>query len=326
MQGFSNRFTDFPGYVLGITKEIWEDRGVGARLKDYYAPDVIVRSSRGVEVGEPATTRATLSTLAEMPDRQLLGEDVIWCGTEEQGMLSSHRLLSVATHAGGAFGPPSGVRLSYRVIADCWARDGQIHDEWLLRDNGAIIRQLGSEPRDWAQREVDAGRGHVFTPAADVLGPYTGRGDPGEWGALYQGLLERLMAAEFSVIPVHWDRACELAHPGGGSGHGWAAADQFWLGLRASFPSAEFRVHHVIGREDPSMPPRAAIRWSLDGLHDGWGVFGAPTGRPVHVMGISHAEFGPYGREAGGSRGTVRREYVLYDEAAIWMQILGGAA
>ena len=57
----------------------------------------------------------------------------------------------------------------------------------------------------------------------------------------------------------------------------------------------------------------AALRWSLDGTHDGWGSFGRPTGARVHVMGMSHAEFGPWG---------MRREFALYDEIAIWKQIL----
>jgi hypothetical protein len=69
----------------------------------------------------------------------------------------------------------------------------------------------------------------------------------------------------------------------------------------------------VIGLEEPLLPPRAALRFSLTGTHDGWGSFGAPSGAPVHVMGIAHAEFGPRG---------LRREYVLFDETAIWMQIL----
>ncbi|MEC8269312.1 MAG: nuclear transport factor 2 family protein, partial [Pseudomonadota bacterium] len=33
----------------------------------------------------------------------------------------------------------------------------------------------------------------------------------------------------------------------------------------------------------------------------------------VYVMGVSHAEFGPRG---------LRREYVLFDETAIWKQIV----
>ena len=50
-------------------------------------------------------------------------------------------------------------------------------------------------------------------------------------------------------------------------------ADSFWTGLRSSFPHAKFKVHHVIGRDDKNMPPRAAVRWSLHGKHDGiWGI------------------------------------------------------
>jgi hypothetical protein len=105
----------------------------------------------------------------------------------------------------------------------------------------------------------------------------------------------------------------QLELPGGVTAYGTAAADRFWLGLRAAFPDSAFRMHHVIGREDPMMPPRAALRWSLTGKHGGWGVFGAPTGAEVHIMGMSHAEFGPRG---------LRREYVLIDETAIWKQIL----
>ena len=42
MKGFSNHWKDFPDYIIGITKEIWEDRGVGT-LHDYYAKDIVVR-------------------------------------------------------------------------------------------------------------------------------------------------------------------------------------------------------------------------------------------------------------------------------------------
>ncbi|NNK65595.1 MAG: SnoaL-like domain-containing protein [Rhodobacteraceae bacterium] len=316
MRGFDDRWADFPDYILGITREIWEERGLGDKMRDYYAPEVIMRMPGGVSLGETAATTATVAHLHEFPDRQLLGEDVIWSGSPEEGMLSSHRILSTATHTGdGAFGPATGAKLTYRAIADCYAKDNQISDEWLIRDNGAVVRQLGHNPETWARAEVEAGRGGTpFTPETDVDGPYQGRGNDGASGATYAGYLERLMTSEFSLIPSAWDRACHLEYPGAQTGHGHAAADAFWLGLRAAFPSAEFTVHHVIGREDdPMMPPRAAVRWSLWGKHDGWGAFGAPSGAQVYVMGISHAEFGPWG---------LRREWVLFDETAIWKQII----
>lgn len=319
MRGFDDRWQDFPDYILGITREIWEDRGLSARMRDYYHPDVIVRTPAGVSVGEKAATQATLSTLHEFPDRVLLGEDVIWSGDPDVGLLSSHRILSTATHLGdGAFGSATGAALTYRAIADCYARDNQISDEWLVRDNGAVVRQIGQDPKTWARDQIAAKGGPdralwPLTPVSDVVGPYTGAGTPGEWGGRLVDLLERMMAAEFSAVPKAYDRACHLCYPGGVTAHGHSAVDRFWLPLRAAFPSAAFRVHHAIGREDAAMPPRAAVRWSLWGHHGGWGAFGAPTGAEVYVMGITHAEFGPWG---------LRREYTLYDETAIWKQIL----
>jgi hypothetical protein len=88
--------------------------------------------------------------------------------------------------------------------------------------------------------------------------------------------------------------------------------------LRSAFPSAQFSIDHQIGREDPMMPPRAAIRWSLHGKHEGWGSFGRPTGAEIYIMGISHVEFGAL----VNGHPLIRREFTLYDEVAIWKQIL----
>ena len=323
MKGFDPKFVDFPDYILEITKEIGEERGLGT-LHHYYAPDIPVRSPGSVVRGNQGVIAATMATLAEFPDRRLLGEDVIWSGTPEEGMLSSHRILSTATHSGdGIYGKATGKTLKYRIIADCHARDNAIDDEWLIRDQGAIVRQLGWAPRDYA-RDLIAREGgpedciRPFTPSIDVEGPYRGRGNDNEWGQSYEDTLTRLMSAEFSIIPVAYDRAVILEVPGGAQALSHDGADDFWMTLRSSFPNATFRVEHRIGRADPFMPPRAAIRWSLHGRHEGWGRFGAPSGAEVYVMGVSHAEFG----SLGAAPPRIRREFTLFDETAIWKQIL----
>ena len=81
---------------------------------------------------------------------------------------------------------------------------------------------------------------------------------------------------------------------------------------------SSFTIDHVTGRDDPLMAPRAAVPWSLHGKHSGWGRFGKPTGAEVYIMGISQAEFGPF----GAGEPTIRREHTLIDETAIWKQIL----
>ena len=50
MQGFDNKFKDFPDYILGITNEIWEQRGIET-LNHYYSDDIIVRSPEGIVIG-----------------------------------------------------------------------------------------------------------------------------------------------------------------------------------------------------------------------------------------------------------------------------------
>ncbi len=318
MKGFSNRWKDFPDYIIGITKEIWEDRGI-ATLHHYYSPDIVVRSPGSVVIGNEKVIGATMATLAEFPDRTLLGEDVIWSGTPEKGMLSSHRILSTATHtADGVYGPASGKKLQYRIIADCHAINNQINDEWLIRDQTAVVNQIGWDAKEYAADLIAREGGpekavRPLTPATDQPGPYKGRGNDNAWGEKYADILTRIMGADMAVIPAEYDRAVQSEYPGGTTGHSHGPVDRFWMGLRASFPDATFTIDHQIGRDDDHMPPRAAIRWALHGKHDGWGYFGAPTGAEVYVLGISHAEFGPWG---------LRREFALFDETAIWKQIL----
>jgi hypothetical protein len=323
MQGFDPKFRDFPDYIIGITNEIWENRGI-ATLHHYYSEDIVVRSPGSVVIGNQNVIGATMATLAEFPDRQLLGEDVIWSGTPEEGMLSSHRILSTATHmADGVYGKATGKQLQYRIIADCHAINNQINDEWLIRDQGAIVRQMGWDPKDYAANLIEAEGGgqncvQPLTPRIDQPGPYKGTGNDNEWGTRYADILTRIMGADIAVIKSEYDRAVQSEYVGGVTGHGWDAVDRFWMGLRASFPNAEFKIDHQIGREDPMMPPRAAIRWSLWGKHDGWGTFGAPTGAEVYVLGISHADFGAVIPD----QPKVRREYTLFDETSVWKQIL----
>ncbi len=316
MKGFNPKWKDLPDYILGITKEIWEDRGV-ATLHHYYGRDMLKRGSRGIVVGAQAVIDETNQSLANAPDLQLLGEDVIWSGNEDDGFLSSHRVLEIFSEL-DEDGRPTGRRIRERVIADCFCIADQITDEWLVYDRGASARQRGLHPREAAAAEIAAEGGpdraaRPFTDKDDRVGPYTGKGNEDEWGQRYEHLLRRIMAADFPVVGQTYDRAAHLTLPGGRTEHGVTEADRFWLALRAAFPSAELIVEHRIGREDPLMPPRSAVRWSLRGKHEGKGMFGAPTGAPVFLRGASHAEWGPWG---------LRRDHVLFDEVHVWKQIL----
>ncbi|WP_425072873.1 ester cyclase [Sagittula sp. S175] len=320
MKEFDARFRDIQDYFLTGAREIWEERGLAAALPSYYHPAIIHRDARGVAQGPGAVLAAGLPDMAAVPDRRLLGEEVIWTGSDRRGFLGSHRMVVVGRHSGeSAWGSPTGKALRYRVMADRFAKANQISDEWQVVDTAAILSQIGQDVQGFARARLEdpGSEEPVFCPEVDVPGPYTGKGNDSTWGLAFELLLERLMAGQLSVVPEQYDRACHLNYPGGAECHGWAAAERFWLGLRQALPGAQFVVHHRIGLEEPMLPPRAALRWSLTGRHEGWGLFGRPTGAHVHIMGISHAEFGPEG---------LRREWTLFDAVAVWMQILASEA
>lgn len=317
-KGFDCKWKDFPDYILGITKEIWEQRGL-ATLNHYYHKDVPVRMPGGISFGNQGSITGTLATLAEFPDRQLIGEDVMWSGDEENGFLSSHRILTIATHLGdGYFGKATGKRFIIRGIADCAARNDQIDDEWLIRDNAGIVKQLGKDPKEFAMHLIEREGGaskcsKPFTPDVDVEGPYKSKGNDNQWGVKLQDILKNIMDHNYAIIKAEYDRAVQTEHPEAVTVHSWADTEKLWMQLRSAFPNAEFKVEHRIGLEDPMLSPRAAIRWSMYGLHEGYGAFGEPTGAKVYVMAITQAEFGPYG---------LKREWTVYDSISIWKQIL----
>lgn len=317
MKPFSNQFQDLPDYIIKITREIWEDRGI-ATLHHYYAKDIPMRFPSGLVQGNASVIDGTLATLAEFPDRQLLAEDVIWSGNADDGFLSSHRIVSTGTHTGfGAFGAPTGKRFTVRTIADCAAKDDVIDDEWLIRDVGGVARQLGWDPSEYARYQIDNEGGpevcaRPFHPRHDIEGPYKGRGNDNEWAQRLSSILNRIMAKDFTVFRSEYDRAVLTEHWGARSDWSYDFVESDWMRLRSSFPTATFTIDHQIGRSDPGIPNRAAVRWSLTGKHEGVGYFGKPTGAEVHIMGITHAEWGEWG---------LRREFTLIDEVAIWKQI-----
>ena len=47
----SPRYADPESYILGITKDIWEDRGIQL-LETAYGPQMIMRNAGGMKIGE----------------------------------------------------------------------------------------------------------------------------------------------------------------------------------------------------------------------------------------------------------------------------------
>ena len=134
-------------------------------------------------------------------------------------MLSSHRILSTATHNGtGVFGNATGKKLVYRVIADCHAINNQINDEWLVRDQGAIVRQLGWKPKEYAKDLIKKEKQNnnqiiPFSDKIDIEGPYIGMGNDNQWGLEYEKVLNMIMCSEYAEIEKHYDSCLLYTSP-----------------------------------------------------------------------------------------------------------------
>ena len=312
-------YKDVPEFIYGITREIWEDRGIGGKLQKYYAPDILLRAATGFTGTNDGVAAQTLQTLHQFPDRQLVGEDVIWTGYDDGTFLSSHRLTSVMRHTGdGVLGVASGKMVRSRVIADCWVRDQVVVEEWLVRDQAAFARCLGLEPRALAQTMTDRDiRNGVpvsfFVPAHDKPSRYQATTPNDEAvAAVLQGMRRIWQDKETQAIRDLYFAGAALHAPGGDVLYGHADIDTFDLGYLASFPDAVLKIEAARVNRDPEQPVRVAVRWSLTGTHSGYGHFGEPTGAPVYVMAISHFNL---------TCNKVTAEYMVTDEVSIWKQI-----
>ncbi len=320
MQPKVGTYADVPAFIYSITREIWEDRGVGGKLDRLYAPDILLRAPTGLTTDNRGVTAQTLQTLHQFPDRQLVGEDVVWAGYQDGSFLSSHRLVSVMRHQGsGSYGPASGRTVRSRIIADCWVVDGVVTEEWLVRDQAAFARCIGLEPRQLARQMADddlrmTGRVAFYLPEHDRPGRYRPEVQPGAEVELYRRGYERLWHdKDLSAVRELYFHGANLHAPGGGTHYGHVDIDRFYLGYLASFPDAAFSVESATVNRDLGQAVRVALRWSLRGTHTGFGHFGPPTGASIYVMGLSHAHV---------VEGRIAAEWLLTDEVAIWKQIL----
>ena len=318
MKGFDKKYKNFPDYILKITKQIWEGKNVDS-IGEFYTDNIPVRSPFGITYGNKPVIEATYNTLKEFPNRQLLGEDVIWNGNDDKGYHSSHRILSKGTHLGdGFYGKPTGKDIYYRVIADCACKDNQVYDEWIVRDQGAMVRQIGYTPKEFAQIMIDKEGGlekakKLFDKndikPSDYYPINVEKSSPGE---NYSKILSKVFEGGYDF--KDYNRASNIYWPGNKLGHGREDISKFWNSLKDIFTDIKFTIEHVGYLDESNKNPRASIRWFLEGMHSNDSEdYGKKTNSKLFIMGINHVELNQDG---------IIREWVLFDEVAIWKQIL----
>lgn len=320
LAGFDDAFGDIVDYIFKITHWIWAEKSVG-KIYDYYDHACMVYTAFDITRSVEEVVNGTVSMMQAFPDRESRFLNVAWSGDDKEGYYTSHLGFSQMTNIGpSAYGEATGRRVNIHTVADCVSRDNKIFREWLVRDNGAMVRQLGFDihevARSLADRDAAAGRepwfiGQPERSAGQALPLPLDRPKKTIEDRLAHMLHEAWNRRRFDALRELYDPAVNVHMAGGREITGVEGLVYHFIQIVAAFPNAVFSFDNYC-HADEADGTIAAVRWSIRGHHRGNGLFGAPSGKPVYILGMSHFRF---------NDDKIIEEWTLYDELAILRQI-----
>ncbi len=319
-------YEDPEQYIVEWTDKIWQSYGMGL-IRDHYHPDITLHGAYGHSGDRESIIQGCFVKKTAFPGRAFTAEDVIWEERTENSWVSSHRIINSGVQSGfWQYGPPSNRLSTSRNIALCLVRDAFIVEEWVVRDEWAVVEQNGLDVSAIA-RELAA------RPNATILGTLTDDGifglapaDPlvaGDSGPRPDNQPDECrMVLEFidvvwnqrqlNVAPtlLHRSHVCYTSRY---RSYCRAEGYQQSLGeLIATFPDARFDVRDVAANTDPFHGTRVSVMWNMRGTYAGAPTYGPLTYSPVDVLGISHFVF---------RDGTIHNEFRVFDELSVLAQI-----
>lgn len=320
LPGFDAEFVDFPHYIIRITERIWHDRQVEKCL-DWYAADCAIHTMAGDISGAQTVVDNTWATLKAFPDRRLDADNVIWSDEGDGAFYSSHLITSKMTNEGASeFGPVTGKQIRIQTIADCLCKDNRVVEEWLVRDNLAAVQQLGFDPdrvaKDQAQsdkinsfsliafheanREAVTSAEQVNTdtsPAVDIAA---------------RALRSCFSGASLEAMRNVYDFRVGATFPGDVSTYGPDQIQSWFAALLKAFPDLQLSIDHVAEIPYLGDGQDIALRWTATGSHEGAGRYGAPSGAPVFLLGVTQFRI---------MNNRVREQVTIWDDVALRRQI-----
>lgn len=323
-------YRDPRDYILSWTDAIWIDRGLG-RLHEHYAADVKVHTAYGETYDFDHVMQNSLQKFAAFPNGGGgHGEDVIWEQRGANGFISSHRVFKSGTHTGyWTYGPPTGRDWVSRTIAHCLVRDNKVVEEWLVRDEWAVLEHLGLDPYRIAAELAGSSPvlGRAMALGAASEGAFAGRiEDPCVSGvsgprphrhqaecALVREMFETVWNERlFNLVPRFCDRQVVCHSVRMKRVQGIDPYQIELVNLLATFPDAKIELRDIAVLDGPENGLRVAVIWLLRGSYCGVPTYGPVTRTPVNVLGASHFEL---------RDGKILREWRIFDEIAVLAQI-----
>ncbi|WP_019390946.1 ester cyclase [Priestia filamentosa] len=324
MNGFDPIYNNIVDYIVKITRQIWKEKDIGL-IYDTYSTSVSVHKGLVNSHGVNEVISGTLQTLHAFPDRKGLGWSVIWSGDDESGFFTSHRGRSVATHLGDSnlYGPATGKKVVFRTSADCMILNNKIYEEWLVMDTYHLVQQLGLDPVVIAKKiakstqklapSIQFGLNEtaetglppkIFTPSSDEF----------EIGEFIQLVFNRIWARRsFNFVKEYYEENAVVHYVCNKDVIGVSEIQGMFISLFSSVPNAKVILERVTcNRRGSDSDWDVAVRWRIQGMHEGSGYFGNPSGKAIDIAGISHYKI---------INEKISEEWLLFDGMEVLRQI-----
>ena len=327
LRGFDDIYTDIVDYIVRCTHRIWDERDIGL-IYSHYTHNCVLYGTTGTIYTREEIVRDTIQRLVSFPERRGMATHVIWKGNDREGFYTSHLVTGTGRHSQhGHLGAPTGRMFTSRTVADCMIYENKIYREWVVADTTAILQQLGLDVQGYAERiaksafdkgvvSLDIGENrHMigqYPPEAEAdtsiasteLERHTLRWLHDVYNRKMLGTIAKVYAP---TVQYHGPLMAEL--------YGHASVIHQTLGLIGTLPDAAFMPQHICSTPCEEGGEKVAVRWIMEGHHLGYGTLshlGAPTGKRVQIMGISHFHY---------KDGKIVDEWRVFDEASALVQV-----
>ena len=247
--------------------------------------------------------------ISQAPDHIGQAGDVIWEARGNDAFLSSHLVLS----------GEAGYRVVGSTIANCLYRRGRMVEEWVVRDELAHALDKGLDPDEVARTKAFRGYTGSFTEAApaDVIAVGDSGPRPDDYRSDVENVLTMIQEVwndrdlkkvdDFFVrdLTLHTVANSLIIRPEG--------YRRQLLHFLDAFPGGQYEVRDIQTNNEPRYGGlRVAVTWKFTGEYNGKARYGAPTGKPVDVLGISQFLV---------QNGRIVNEVKLWDDIAVRAQI-----
>jgi len=322
-------YRDPRDYILSWTDEIWIDMGLG-RLDEHYDRAIKVHTAYGETYDFNHVLMNSVQKMSAFPNGGGgSGEDVVWEERGSKGFISSHRVFKTGTHTGyWTYGPPTGKDWVSRTIAHCTVQDGKVVEEWLVRDEYAVLQSLGMDPEQiaWDLAKAspvtgemvdvlncDAFGGTYKEPALEGVSgkrPNRFRTECDMIENMFEDVWNRRL---FNKVSTYCSDKVVCHSVRMRRAQGIQGYQQQVIDLLAAFPDGRIELRDLVVNESADLGLRVAAVWTMHASYSGVPLYGKPTRTPVRIMGITHFEL---------RDGKILREWRIYDEIAVLTQIM----